>query len=171
MLFVWVVLAISLCIGKCAGEGLPGYVPARGTILDALLMRSPSYDGGAHGQRLLFFQSFNPLFVDFGDMQQSRKAFHDFIHPPVSLLVFGGHQLYALSQRLMALSQPFQSFVNCHLISPARWFRANNSMAESAPRFKNQNALVLSPRSGISELGRQHDGGSPLNFSTEEEIL
>jgi hypothetical protein len=49
------------------------------------------------------------LLVDFGYVQQTRDALHDFAQAPVALPVLYGHQLHALGECFVPLCQPLQS--------------------------------------------------------------
>jgi hypothetical protein len=113
---------------------------------------------------LLSFQSLKALLMDFGDMQKAGNPFHHFIHLlgplRITVAVFSRHQFDCLRQCLVTLGQLLKSFVYGHLLSPARWIRANISVPDFAPIVNAQNHLVRTATGHWrSEPGSPASGG------------
>jgi len=109
------------------------------------------------------------LFGKVGTCQgaEAGDAFHNFTHllSPlcITVAVFRSHQFNSLGERLMAFRKSFQSFVDCHVLSPARWIRAKSSVAAMPFPVNGSKPSVLSPRPGISEESGQMSRGLPQN--------
>jgi hypothetical protein len=68
------------------------------------------------------------MLVDLGNVQKPGKTFHDLFQAAISLPVLCRHELYSLSQSLVAFGQFLQPFFKGHDLSVATLLQHVNAL-------------------------------------------